>query len=94
MNKAIDKLAWLHIENRRVLCARSVGKSTFYDTGGKIDFGESDEEALVREIKGELSVDLDTTSLALFATLEAQADGKAEGVMVNITCYQGKYTEH
>lgn len=91
MNKTIDKLAWLHIENRKVLCARSIGKSTFYIPGGKRDFGESDEEALLREIKEELSVDLDTTSLALFATLEAQADRKPEGFMVKITCYQGKY---
>jgi 8-oxo-dGTP diphosphatase len=92
MNKKIDKLAWLNIENRKVLCARSIGKSTFYIPGGKRDLGESDVEALVREIKEELTVDLDTTTLSYYTTLEAQADGKPEGMMVKISCYRGKYT--
>jgi len=92
MNKKTDKLAWLHIDNRKVLCARSTGKSTFYIPGGKRDLGESDEEALVREIKEELTVDLDTTTLSFFDTFEVQADGEAEGVMVKIACYQAKYT--
>lgn len=92
MNKKIDKLAWLHIENRKVLCVRSIGKSTFYIPGGKRDLGESDEEALLREIKEELTVDLDTTTLSFFGTLEAQADGKPEGTIVKISCYQAQYT--
>jgi 8-oxo-dGTP diphosphatase len=92
MKKKIDKLAWLHIQNRKVLCARSIGKSTFYIPGGKRNLGESDEEALVREIKEELIVDLDTTTLFFFGALEAQADGKPEGTIVKISCYQAKYT--
>jgi len=92
MKKTIDKLAWLHIENSKVLCARSAGKSTFYIPGGKRDLGESDEEALVREIKEELTVDLDSTTLSFFATLEAKADGETEDVTVKIACYQAKYT--
>ena len=66
MNKTIDKLAWLHIENRKVQCVRSTGKSTFYLPGGKRDLGESDEEALLREIKEELTVDLDISTLSYF----------------------------
>lgn len=92
MTSTIDKLAWLHIENQKVLCVRSHGKDTFYIPGGKRDPGESDETALIREIQEELSVDLSPDSLSFFGKFNAQADGKPEGTLVQITCYQGDYS--
>jgi len=91
MNKEIDKLAWLHIKNRQLLSAVSKGKETYYIPGGKRDPGESDEEALVREIKEELSVDIKRDTIFYFDTFKAQADGKEEGVIVKITCYMGDF---
>lgn len=85
----IDKLAWLHIVDRRVLFARSAGKRAPYLPGGKRDPGETDEAALLREIREELSVNLDPGSLAFAGEFRAQADGKDEGTLVRMRCYRG-----
>lgn len=87
----IDKLAWIYIEDRKVLSTRSRGKDTWYFPGGKRETGESDEEALVREIKEELTVDLLPESLQFFGKFEAQAHGHAEGITVVMTCYLANY---
>ncbi len=88
----IDKLAWIHLANQRILSTRSKGKEVYYIPGGKREQGESDQEALVREIKEELSVDLEETSIAYLGTFKAQADGHPKGVMVQMTCYTAAYT--
>ena len=85
----IDKVAWLHIENGRVLVARSHGKDTFYLPGGKREPGESDVETLVREIREELSVDV--AGAELIGVFEAQAHGRAEGEAVRMTCYAASF---
>jgi 8-oxo-dGTP diphosphatase len=90
--KTIDKLAWLYVKDKQVLMARSKGKSIYYLPGGKREIGESDEEALIREIQEELSVELVSNTIEYFNTFKAQADGKMEGVIVKMTCYQAEYT--
>ncbi|MBO9202868.1 MULTISPECIES: NUDIX hydrolase [Niastella] len=90
--RIIDKLAWIAIDNKMVLSTRSFGKDKFYIPGGKREAGETDEQALLREIKEELNVDLDKTSLKPFGIFEAQAHGHAEGVIVKMTCYTASYT--
>lgn len=90
--KEIDKLAWIRIENRRILSTRSKGKDTFYFPGGKREANETDEAALIREIKEELTVDLLPDSLQFFGKFEAQAHGHAEGTLVIMTCYEADYT--
>ncbi|MCL1138667.1 NUDIX hydrolase [Shewanella pneumatophori] len=85
--KVIDKLAWVLIRDGKLLAVRSKGKELFYLPGGKREAGESDEQALMREIKEELSVDLKLSSIKYMNTFTAQADGKAEGVSVKLTCY-------
>ena len=90
--KVIDKLAWIHIVDRKVLITRSTGKDTYYIPGGKREEGETDEQALIREVKEELSVDLQSDQLEFVQVFEAQAHGKAEGVIVKMTCYSGPYT--
>ncbi len=89
--KKIDKLAWLYIDNRKVLSTRSKGKDTFYFPGGKRETNESDAAALIREIKEELTVDLLPGSLKFFGTFEAQAHGHAAGIQVTMTCYEAHY---
>ncbi|NEQ66779.1 MAG: NUDIX domain-containing protein [Symploca sp. SIO2D2] len=90
--KEIDKLALIEIKDRKILSTRSKTKDTYYIPGGKREGNESDEEALVREIKEELSVDLDGNTLQFFGVFKAQAHGKTEGVIVKMTCYTGSYT--
>ncbi|WP_438445836.1 NUDIX hydrolase [Gorillibacterium sp. sgz5001074] len=91
MTGSIDKIAWIRIENGRVLSARSKGKELFYFPGGKRDPGETDTDTLLREIQEELSVRVQPDTVRHFGTFEAQADGKPAGVMVKMTCYTGDY---
>ena len=91
MTKIIDKLAWLHIEDKKLLAARSHGKDLFYIPGGKRELGESDQQALTREIKEEVSVDIVADSIKYAERFSAQADGKGAGVMVKLTCYYADY---
>ena len=88
----IDKLAWLHIEGMKLLGARSRGRQACYLPGGKRDAGESDHEALVREIREELSVDLLPPTIKYEGVFRAQADGKPEGTIVKVTCYAAQFS--
>ncbi|MGF1734210.1 NUDIX hydrolase [Photobacterium satsumensis] len=92
MNKVIDKLAWVLIHDGKLLTVRSKGKELFYLPGGKRETGESDEQALIREIKEELSVDLVANTIKYVETFTAQADGKKQGVSVKLTCYFSEYS--
>ncbi len=87
----IDKLAFIELKDRRILETRSYGKDTWYIPGGKRDENETDEQALVREVKEELQVDLIPDAIKHYGTFEAQAHGKAEGMVVRMTCYTAKY---
>ena len=89
--RTIDKLAWVHIMDRKILSTRTRGKDTYYIPGGKREGHETDHQALIREIKEELSVDLIPDRISYLGTFEAQAHGQAEGVAVRMTCYQGPY---
>lgn len=92
MGTIIDKLAWMRIENGKLLCVRTRGKDKFYNPGGKREGNETDEQALIREIKEELNVDIIPETIKPFDVYSAQADGKAEGVIVKMTCYSADYT--
>jgi 8-oxo-dGTP diphosphatase len=87
----IDKLAWIEIQNHKILSTRSKGKSIFYIPGGKREANENDAQALIREIREELSVELQENTLKHIGTFEAQADGHPTGVVVRMTCYSGRY---
>ncbi len=87
----IDKIAWLYIKEKQLLGARSKGKSAWYMPGGKREHGESDHQALIREIREELSVDLGPASIVYAGVFEAQADGKPDGTRVRMTCYFADY---
>ena len=91
MTNVVDKVAWIHIVDRRVLSARSRGKDTFYFPGGKREPGESDHECLVREVREELEVELIAETLEYIGQFEAQAHGKSAGVLVRMPCYAGQY---
>lgn len=90
--KLIDKIAWLHLHNGEILSTRSRGKDRYYLPGGKREAGETDEQTLLREIKEELTVDLDPASIAYLGTFTAPAHGHPDDVLVQMTCYQASYT--
>ena len=88
----IDKIAWLHLHEGRLLSTRSRGKDRYYIPGGKREAGETDAQTLLREIREELTVALDPASLEHVGTFEAPAHGHPEGVLVRMTCYRATYT--
>lgn len=88
----IDKLAWIEIKNKKILSTRSIGKDTYYLPSGKREAGESDAEALCREIKEELSIEIQPDSIRLVGVFEAQAHGHPPGTLVRMTCYSAGYS--
>ena len=75
----IDKLALILIRNRKQLVARSKGKQIYFTPGGKREAGETDIQALVRECKEELTVDLIPRTIQSYGVFQAQAYGKPVG---------------
>lgn len=88
----IDKLAWILINDNAILSTKSYGKDKYYIPGGKREMGETDMQALCREIKEELSVDLKIETLQFLGVFQAQAHGHPKGTMVKMTCYMADYT--
>lgn len=89
--QVIDKVAFIYLVNGKILSTRSKGKDKYYIPGGKRECGETDVQTLVREVKEELSVSIIESSAKLYGIFEAQAHGKAEGVLVKMTCYTADF---
>ena len=89
--KEIDKIALLYLKDGKILSTLSKGKDTYYLPGGKREPGETDEETLVRECREELSIDINKDTIKYYGTFSAQAHGKAEGVLVKMTCYMADF---
>lgn len=88
MPKVIDALGWVYVQEGKLLCARSRGKDAFYLPGGKREPGESDWEAIAREVHEEMSLTLQPDSLKLFSTIEAPAHGHGPTAQVVLRCYE------
>lgn len=89
--RLIDTVAWVHVAEGRLLGARSRHRTLFYIPGGKRHPGESESEALLREVTEELTVALLPDTVAHFGTYEAEADGHPPGTRVRMSCYTGDY---
>jgi 8-oxo-dGTP diphosphatase len=92
----IDTVAWVRVENGRILCARPRGKDIFYIPGGKREGTETDLQALLREITEELTVTLRPGTVRHVGTYEAgqadeDPDGDLDGAVVRMSCYRGDY---
>jgi len=90
--KLIDKLAWIEIKDNSILSTKTYGKDKYYIPGGKRENGETDEQALYREIKEELSVELKHDTMKLVGVFQAQAHGHVTGTIVKMTCYTADFT--
>ncbi|MCC9072009.1 NUDIX domain-containing protein [Flavobacterium sp. F-65] len=90
--KEIDKIAFIEIQNGKILSTKSKGKTKYYIPGGKREEGESDEQTLIREISEELSIDILPNTSEFIGKFSAQSDGAKEGINVIMTCYKAKYS--
>jgi 8-oxo-dGTP pyrophosphatase MutT (NUDIX family) len=91
MTTTIDKIAWIHLRDGKILSTRSRGKDVYYIPGGKREAGESDLDTLVREIDEELTVAVILSTARHVGTFHAQAHGHADGVDVQMACYTADY---
>ena len=89
--KEIDKIAFIYLKDGKILSTLSKGKDAYYLPGGKREGSETDEETLVRECKEELTIDILKDTIKYYGTFEAQAHGKAEGILVKMTCYMADF---
>jgi 8-oxo-dGTP diphosphatase len=79
----IETVAWLRVEEGRVLCTRSRGQDVFWIPGGKREPGESELDTLLREVKEELAVDLAQETIRPAGTYQAGN--------VLMSCYTADY---
>lgn len=84
----ITVVGLVHVEAGRLLVARSRNKKAFYLPGGKIEAGESPEDALRREVREELGIGL--ADPAVLKRYVAPAYGEGEGAMVDMTCFTAR----
>lgn len=89
--KIIDKLGWITLSDNKIAMVRSHNKQLFYIPGGKRELGETDEQALIREIEEELAVILEPSSIRFYGEFTGLADGKQDGTQVRIRCYFANY---
>ncbi|MEV4396178.1 NUDIX domain-containing protein [Nonomuraea sp. NPDC049607] len=91
MDNTIDKIAWIHLDDGKILSTRSRGKTVYYLPGGKREPGETDLDTLIREIDEELSIAIVPTTASHVGTYRAQAHGHADGITVQMTCYTAEH---
>jgi 8-oxo-dGTP diphosphatase len=85
--ETILKAAGIIIVERKLLVTRATGKDIFVAPGGKIEAGESLEQALIRELYEELGITVVESDLTLFGAFRALAAGQ-ENKMVEMTVYR------
>jgi len=77
MDKKIDihKAGAILINGRKILVCRQEGWG-FFAPGGRLEVGETPEDALKRELKEECSIDIEVADLKKFGTFYAAAAGQ------------------
>ncbi len=82
----IYKSAGIIIKDKKLLFTRAKGMDFFIDPGGKIEPGESPEQALIRELEEEISITVQETDLEHFGDYIAEA-ANHKGKTVHMKVY-------
>lgn len=87
----IDAVGWVYVCNRQLLCVRSKDKDAFYLPGGKREPGESDWEAIAREVHEEIGLTLIPGTLKPFSIIKSAAHGHGPKAQVILICYEAGF---
>jgi len=82
------------LKGRKLLLAFSKNKKAWYLPGGKVDTGETSEEAILREIAEELDLFLDPKLVKFYCHITAQAYGEHQNITMEQDCYMYELTEN
>lgn len=83
-------VGWVHRHEGQLLAVRTRGRDKFYLPGGKLEKGESPEQALAREVEEELGVTL--SRLRPVFTVTAPAHGLGTPTQLTMHCYYATST--
>ncbi len=86
-NPDILKAGAVIIQDRKLLVSRSKGKGIYVAPGGKLEDGEDDIAALIRELREEQNITVELDALELLGTFEAVAAGDSRQRIVKIAVY-------
>jgi 8-oxo-dGTP diphosphatase len=92
MNGPLRTAALALVRDGRMLQARSHGKRAFYMVGGKIDPGETPIDALHREVREELGVDVVGSTVEFLGVFECPAFGDPQGRELHMSCFTADLT--
>lgn len=90
-SKYFSKVAWVYIKNKQILVARSKGNSIFFLPGGGLEENETKEQALVRELKEELSIEVKNETIEYVGTFEAPSFEFPEKISIRMDCFTADY---
>lgn len=85
--KTLPTAALVVVKAQSLLLAFSNNKQAWYLPGGKIDAGETAQQALLREIEEELTLALDTSRLQFLCHVSAPAYGEAAHIVMEQDCF-------
>ncbi len=77
-----------------MLLAYSNNKNAWYLPGGKIDKGETAKEALIREIREELNIDLQPDKIEKYKDISAPAYGEKPELIMEQDTFRYNLTEN
>src|SRR5579862_472336 len=89
--RLIRKVALAHFKDKKMLLVRdSKNDTVFIMPGGKVEEGETDIECLNREVKEELGIKLEPSSIKFLQEFNGPAHGHGDDVLLNIKIYQAE----
>lgn len=80
-------------KNNQLLLAYSNNKNAWYLPGGKVDKGETSKEALIREVREELNIDLQPDKIENYKHISAPAYGESPELIMEQDTFRYDLTE-